>query len=436
MDRNTAVVLAIVLGLGISVAVTVPLLLLPSQPPVPPPPEPPKDVSEFTFAAAGDFGGPGEPDLLALAQRATAADASFMLALGDLGYTTDEPGWCASIRKVLPHIVVVAGNHDVGESSGGDIAEYVRYCPFPLNASVVGGPGAPGDGYGYEYYFDYPAPQPLARIILIAAGLEGSMGYDYGPDSAHRRWVVEAVQDAKAQGIPWVVVGLHKQCITAGGKDDCDVGQGIFDALVELKVDLILQAHDHVYERSKQLALSEACPSVVSGGQFDPDCLVDDGGDGEYAQGGGSVVVVQGTGGAALHSVQLDGSDPELGYFVEVMGEDGSTQRLASGFGSVLYNVTETSIQVETDFCPPGESGSTGACAVPAGARFGDRFVLVAPDAGGGTQETASLDGAEGEPPSPPWGARAGGVDAPEARRDADAEGGLPRHDRARSPHF
>ena len=333
----------------------------------------------FVFTAAGDFEGPGGGDMLSLAKRARYANASFLLALGDLGYTANEQGWCDSIRSEFSNVLVIAGNHDTGESSGGDINQYVAHCPFTLGVLVTGGPGTPGDGYGFEYYFDYPAVSPLVRFILITAGVTGSTNYNYSTGSSHYNWVVDAVRSARDAGIPWVVVGMHKQCVTVGSKSDCSMGQPMFDKLVDLKVDLILHGHDHVYERSHQIGLQGTCTTVPSGGGFNPDCIVGDGADNLYTKGGGSVDVIQGTGGHGLYTVTLDGTDGELGYFAQVMGDNANTKGLGKGYGPVIYEVSPTRIVARTDYCPPAGTDANGLCPSTASTTFQDAFTIAEP---------------------------------------------------------
>ncbi len=328
----------------------------------------------FVFTAAGDFGDPGSSDLVSLGMRARYANASFLLGLGDLGYTSDEQGWCESIRGEISNVLVIAGNHDTGESSGGDIHHYVLHCPFALGVSLTGGPA---EGYGFEYYFDYPATNPLARFIMITPGVEGSASYDYSVGSEHYDWVVNAVAAARSAGIPWIVAGMHKQCITVGEKGGCDMGQAMFDKLVDLKVDLILEGHDHVYERSHQIAIQGTCDTVPSGGSFNPDCVVDDGADDLYPKDKGSVVVVQGTGGRSMYTVTIDGGDSELGYFHQVMGDNENTKGLSNGYGPVIYEVSANAISARTDFCPSGGTDANGRCPSTASSTFQDAFTIT-----------------------------------------------------------
>lgn len=368
--RRTLAIVAVAAAavlLGVLFAVTI----------LSPPAPGPQAGGVFTFAAAGDFGGPTDGKMLALADRLAADNVSFLLGLGDLGYTSDEEAWCSAIKGRFANVLVVAGNHDTTESGPGDIAQDVLHCPFPLEVPLVPGPGP--SGYGYEYYFDYPADTPLVRVILIVPGIRGQISWDYGEGSSHYTWVVDAVNDARTRGIPWVVAGMHKQCITVGAKTDCTMGQAMFDKLVDLKVDLVLQGHDHVYGRSRQLALGSACATVPAGGAFDTDCIVAEGAFGRYTQGAGSVVVIAGTGGASLYAVDIDGSDAELGYFVHVMGGNANTLGRTPGFGSVRIGVSEATLEVATDFCPQGTTGALGKCAGARVSSFQDAFTIQRP---------------------------------------------------------
>src|SRR5207247_2386827 len=61
-----------------------------------------ESATHFTFAAAGDFGGPESVDSIALMQRARTAGMSFVLALGALGYTMDEARSITTTARTRP----------------------------------------------------------------------------------------------------------------------------------------------------------------------------------------------------------------------------------------------------------------------------------------------------------------------------------------------
>ncbi len=361
-------------------------------------------ATSFSFGASGDFGSvlPNVTSV-ALAQRAKSAGLNFLLGLGDLGYTTSEQQWCDMLKSQFNDLEVLAGNHDTGENGPGDIGLTAKYCPWTLGVPVVAAPQSPG--YGYSYYFDYPAGAPIARFIMVAPGvIRGSTyanwnfeywrngsyaggtlaNYDTNFSLSHPvyyNWAKAAVLDARSKGIPWVIAGMHKMCITVGEKVACNVlsgvGQDFFDMLVSLKVDLILQAHEHNYQRSKALALGPGCPTVASGGNYNSACVAADGASGTYPAGAGSVVVIQGIGGKTMDLITISGADKEIGYFDSAMSSNANTEGAKYwGQGYVGYTVTNDSITAFTDFCPPGYTDATGACPAVVGQTFHDSFVI------------------------------------------------------------
>jgi hypothetical protein len=104
--------------------------------------------------------------------------------------------------------------------------------------------------------------------------------------------------------------------------------------LVEKRVDLVLQGHDHNYQRSKQLSLNTStCPAVPIGA-YDPDCVVDDGTDDVYPKGTGTLFVIDGTFGMGLYPVSPN--DPEAPYFA---------RSDATSWGFTEYTVTADRIE-------------------------------------------------------------------------------------------
>ena len=277
--------------------------------------------TSFTFTAAGDHGSSSQTragmDVVA------GSGSSFYLGLGDLSYDPTEGGeqrWCTSFKSRFADVELIAGNHDTGESIGGDINEYTVFCPFTLGAMV--------GVYAKQYYFDYPQSAPLARFILIAPGVGGSLNIDYSAGGAGYVFTRNAIDEARAAGIKWIVVGMHKNCISTGDKT-CEIGTDLMDLLIAEKVDLVLQSHDHNYQRSHALS----CAHVNS---FDAGCVADGGTDGLYAKGAGPVIVINGEFGRSLTSVNP--ADSEAGYFAKI---DSTT------FGVSRYRVTETSISAD-----------------------------------------------------------------------------------------
>ena len=92
-------------------------------------------------------------------------------------------------------------------------------------------------------------------------------------------------------------------CVTAGEKH-CEIGADLFDLLAQKKVDLVLQGHEHGYERSGQFALNPTtCPAIpispnnTGTPSYNQGCVVDNGASGNYTKGAGPVLVIDGTAG-------------------------------------------------------------------------------------------------------------------------------------------
>ena len=141
---------------------------------------------------------------------------------------------------------------------------------------------------------------------------------------------------APARAIPWVVVGMHKPCITVG-MYACDPGADIFNLLISKRVDLILTGHEHNYQRSKQLAHGAGCAALQPAPTaYDPDCVEDS--DSTLVQGAGSVAMVVGTGGNSLYNVSS--TDVEAGYFAAMSGANSNPT-----WGALDVTATDETLQ-------------------------------------------------------------------------------------------
>ncbi len=295
--------------------------------------------TSFSFTAGGDTGGNRSTsttlDLIA------QSGSNFHLAIGDLSYSeiTPESAWCSYVQSRVGSTFpfeLVSGNHeDGGEYQDGLIDNFVQCLPDRL--------GAVGT-YGKEYYFDYPASSPIARFIMISPGLTFTNGgaYSYAAGTDHYNWVASTIDNARAAGIKWVIVGMHKVCISMGVMP-CDIGNDLLNLLVSKKVDLILQGHDHDYQRSKQLALNGTTCTVIQAETYNSNCVVNNGSTGSYTQGLGPVVVIVGTIGEGLST--LNTSDGDAGYFAKWMGNN-----ITPTNGLTKFTVSSDQLTVSANF--------------------------------------------------------------------------------------
>lgn len=266
--------------------------------------------NSVTFAAAGDFG--ADEKFKATLNTIKRHDTDFTLALGDLSYgeTKSESGWCNLVESRLGRnypFFLVEGNHDTGRSGQGAIDDFTECLPAKLE-TIKG-------QYGERYYFDY---ESLARFILITPALiKNQPDPSYAKGGENYRWLSQAIDGARQKNIRWVIVGMHKNCLTMGVKK-CEIGTDLEDLLVSKNVDLILQGHEHAYMRTKQLKVDQDCPSI-NPKTFNAACVSNVSTD-EYRAGEGSIIVITGTGGHSLRDINLH--SPAKPYFAYWSGHN------------------------------------------------------------------------------------------------------------------
>lgn len=340
------------LVLALTAAIVVSVTAARSQPANPSAayPAPAAAGASVHFTAAGDFGTSSHAQAVLAGIGATAPDLN--LALGDLSYGADgtEQSWCDLVKsKVGPTLPfeLISGNH---ESNGlnGYIENFAACLPNRL-------PGLVGT-YGKEWYVDVPAAAPLVRFIMISPNLNfGSGKWSYTVGSSHYNWTAAAIDDAHAANIPWVVVGMHEPCLSSS-VTVCSSGSDLMNLLVTKHVDLVLAGHVHMYERTKQLAHSASCPTIVPG-TFSSECVVDS--DSTMTQ-GGTVFATVGTGGEVEQHPKS--TDPERQYFAA------TTDPKLSAWGMLDVTVDDSELSASfdtTDGAPMSDSFTVDRSGAP-----------------------------------------------------------------------
>lgn len=324
----SAVAVVIVVG-------TVSAWLLTPAPVVAPPAKqkaaaPIEEVTHFT--AAGDFGVGGEAKdvFAAMAQR----KADFSVLLGDLSYgRSSESDWCALAKKpfspAYPHLLV-PGNHDLER---GDVP-YKRFedCLPPNGMKIQG-------AYGRQYYVDAGS----VRMVVIAPDLRiNDHDYRYQKGDPDYDWLQASLTPDDSSGITWLIVAMHKNCITIGQKQ-CEISEDLFNMLVASKVDLVIQGHEHSYMRSKPLRHNKACMRIMPG-SFDPECVAGSD-DAPVVKGSGTILAIVGTGGIEQRDVNT--GVPEVGYFAKWYGRNSN---MVYGFLDVQADESTLTAQfIDTD---------------------------------------------------------------------------------------
>jgi hypothetical protein len=399
----------------------------------------------FTFYFGGDTGYySGSLDASRSSHQLVQPD--FFLDLGDISYngtsngnppTGNEADWCnfikANVQNRLSNpsfpYVLVTGNHEDGNpgnaltpQSDGYIDAFIANNCMPLsafNSKAKAGNGYIdfiGSGlcsesntcYGKEGYFDYPAENPIARIITITVAdtvgnstdPNSNVNFNYCPQSvcknppmdAHWNWLTGVIAGAKEAG-RWIIVAFHKPCLSPDLTTGCE-GNGNYNGhnpnyqletyLMSHGVDILLNGHVHVYARSKQLTClgpSEPLSGSTVGITYDPTCVANDGSSDVYIRGKGTVEVIQGV--FSQRDEQLNFSRSDINYFARAMSArgnltinpadccwvNGSPVDMASGNGVGMMTVNAT--QVSFTWVP-----SILTHNIQSSSNFSDSFVI------------------------------------------------------------
>jgi len=339
-------------------------------------------ATTFSFGVTGDLGGNSSTTGVLNAVAASGSQAFF--AIGDMSYSqiTPESAWCDYVHSKVgadyPY-ELVAGNHE-DDGPDGLISNFAGCLPDKLG-------GVQGD-YPRQYYLDYPAASPLVRFIMISPKLTfppSTSSWSYSAGGTRYNWTASAIDGARAAGIPWVVVGMHMYCLSLVNFP-CATGTDIMNLLFAKKVDLYLQAHDHGYARTKQLALNGTCTAMPTT-SFNPDCVADASASSAYTAGTGTVMATVGSGGRSLNQ-----EHPELAQGPLFQTSMGSASNATYGF----LKVDVSSTRLAASFVR-GAGGS-----------YTDSFTITKPAAPSPTPTTTtsspspSPTGTTSTPPPPP----------------------------------
>jgi PKD repeat protein len=259
------------------------------------------------FTAAGDFGQNATTSAVLTAMH--AADPDLALTVGDFSYGDPgtEPSWCDFVTERMGAgfpFELLTGNHE-SDGTNGNVNDFAACLPNQL-------PGLVGT-YGRQWYVDVPRVNPLVRFVMVSPGIPFASGTttSYAAGTPAYTWTAAAIDGARSRSIPWVVVGMHVPCWSQGAYSCTAVDPDLRTLLLTKHVDLVLNGHEHFYQRSKQLAQGRTGCTTIPIDSYDADCVAD--ADSDLVAGAGTVWTTVGTGGQPLRD--LNTSDPEGPYF-------------------------------------------------------------------------------------------------------------------------
>ena len=237
-----------------------------------------KRTSEFSFAAAGDWG------CNEMSQRTVkniqSKEPNIVLALGDFSYQKDTGCWFKIMSPLLNKTRVVIGEHDFDNENNSRLQDYVN--KFNLS-----------DPY---YSFNYGNVHFLAISSVIPFS-NNSLAYKLlRDDSLQRQFVSDDLFYASQnKSINWIVVFLYRPMYSSPTYHESeeflrDSYHPLFDYY---GVDLVLQGHNHNYQRSYPIRynMTNSSTPVITDRQPDT-----------YVNPNGTIFLTVGTGGAELYN--------------------------------------------------------------------------------------------------------------------------------------
>ena len=188
-----------------------------------------EDNSIFNMAAVGDFDCNGDTE--ETIENIIDQDPEIVLALGDFSYDGDATCWLELIEPIADKTKIVIGNHDV--DSDELTKDYMNYF-----------------GLQEQYYsFSYK------NMHFLALATET----DYDEDSEQYQFAVADLEKyTKDPFIDWIIVFYHDHMYGSGSLEEETDFREIYHPLFDkYKVDLALQGHHHVYERTYPITFNQ-----------------------------------------------------------------------------------------------------------------------------------------------------------------------------------
>ena len=186
---------------------------------------------------------------------------AILLAVGDIGYCGDNnDDLVGQLAASLPGTVALLGDIAYAKGSASDFANCFDPTWGPLRDRLRPAPGNHEyETKGASGYFDYFGAAAGARgqgwysydlgawhLIALNSECGAIEGGCEGKDSAELAWLVA---DLAAHPVECTIAYWHHPRYSSGNHGDNDMTNELWAALSHAGADLVLQGHDHDYER-------------------------------------------------------------------------------------------------------------------------------------------------------------------------------------------
>jgi 3',5'-cyclic AMP phosphodiesterase CpdA len=239
--------------------------------------------TNFSFDAVGDWA--CNPNTVNTVNNIINKNPEFILGLGDYSYQQDANCWFNIVKPIDKIMKISLGNHEIDSFSKLEqfINHYGLSKPF--------------------YSFDF------LNVHFIALSTEFSVESDMGKDglvgSSQYKFLVNDLSNAASNpNVHWIIVYFHKPMYASFNRHTAFISfRDTYHPLFQkYKVDLVLQGHNHVYERSYPLTYNNnnsSNPIIYFAGNstIKKNSNVNDS-NYEYVSGRGQIFATVGTAGA------------------------------------------------------------------------------------------------------------------------------------------
>ncbi|MFD2569861.1 metallophosphoesterase [Spirosoma soli] len=216
-------------------------------------------TAPIRFWALGDFGS-ATPNQFAVRDQIARFTAGhrpdIWLWLGDNAYNAGtDAEFGQKVFAVYPDffknipVWPAPGNHDYGDNICAMDIDYYKIFSVPVKGEAGGVPSETASYYSYDY-------GNVHFISLDSYGTQGSQSRLYDTTGTQVQWLK---RDLTANKRPWTVVYFHHPPHTKGSHNSdtedelVRLRQNLTPILERFGVDLVLNGHSHVYERSYRL---------------------------------------------------------------------------------------------------------------------------------------------------------------------------------------
>jgi hypothetical protein len=193
-------------------------------------------IGNFNIAATGDWG--CKPETINTVNNISASNPELVLGLGDYAYKNNAQCWFQIISPIYHKMKIAIGNHDDGEY----IEEGIRPSPARLKQYMT------QFNLSRQYYsFDYQNVHFVAMSVETFYGV-GSKQFDFVKSDLQKA--------ATNQNVDWIIVFYHNLAYSSPSnstKSLIKLREAYHPLFEKYGVDLVLQAHNHNYQRSYPL---------------------------------------------------------------------------------------------------------------------------------------------------------------------------------------